>query len=51
MDHAVPNVTSLNQSAGKVTKAKRLNWRLVLALGVNLGLWGGIILGVRALLD
>jgi hypothetical protein len=46
-------VASIIASAGRrsrrVRRAIGLNWRLILALVLNLALWGAILLGVRAL--
>jgi len=51
MDHAVPSVTGLSRADRNASKGMRPNWRLMLALGVNVAMWSAIIVGVRALID
>jgi len=51
MEPAVLSVGALDKVAERRSRRTVPNWRLMAALGVNLGLWGGIYMGVKALLN
>lgn len=48
MERAVAHMT-VGRRAAIAAPSVQLNWRLVLALGVNVALWGGIVMGVQHL--
>ncbi|MFN3523105.1 MAG: hypothetical protein ACK4YQ_12725 [Phenylobacterium sp.] len=51
MDHAVPSVSGMTRADRASAKGVRPNWRLMLALGVNMAMWAAIVAGVRVLID
>lgn len=43
MDHAIPSVAAFDRrSARAATAPRRLNWGLILAVGVNCTMWAAI---------
>jgi hypothetical protein len=51
MDHAVSRAAAIPAADRAALPGVRPNWRLMLAIGVNVGLWSAMIVGVRALID
>lgn len=47
MERAVAHMSVARK--GAAVAPLQLNWRLVLALGVNVAMWGGIVAGVQHL--
>lgn len=51
MKPAALSIGALEKADRRRSQRGSVNWRLVLALGVNVGLWGGIYVGVKTLLS